>query len=140
MASGNPSENSLIIQAAAETRRTQRAAGTTLVSIGGLLAAIAASSCCVLPLGLFALGISGAWISTLTALAPYQPYFAVVTLTCLVAGFAMVYRRPKAACLPGSSCARPASDRFAKLSLWTATVIITAALAFPYVAPLFSET
>ncbi|MGH8610900.1 MAG: mercuric transporter MerT family protein [Gammaproteobacteria bacterium] len=140
MASGKPSENSLIIQAAAETHRTQQAAGTTLVSIGGLFAAIAASSCCVLPLVLFALGISGAWISNLTALAPYQPYFAVVTLTCLVAGFAMVYRKPKAVCLPGSSCARPASDRFAKLSLWTATVIITAALTFPYVAPLFSET
>lgn len=140
MASGNPSENSLIRQATTEARRTQQAAGKTLVSIGGILAAIAASSCCVLPLGLFALGISGAWISNLTALAPYQPYFVVVTLTCLVAGFAMVYRKPKAACLPGSSCARPASDRFAKLSLWTATVIITAALAFPYVAPLFSET
>ncbi|MDQ3566324.1 MAG: mercuric transporter MerT family protein [Pseudomonadota bacterium] len=134
------SENSLIRQAAAETRRTHRAAGKTLVSIGGILAAIAASSCCVLPLGLFALGISGAWISNLTALAPYQPYFVAVTLACLVAGFAMVYRTPKAACLPGSSCARPGFDRFAKLSLWTATVIITAALAFPYVAPLFIET
>ena len=139
MASGNPSENTLIRQAA-ETRRTHQAARKTLVSIGGILAAIAASSCCVLPLGLFALGISGAWISNLTALAPYQPYFVAVTLACLVAGFAMVYRKPKAACLPSSSCARPASDRFAKLSLWTATVIITAALAFPYVAPLFIET
>ncbi|MGH8614610.1 MAG: mercuric transporter MerT family protein, partial [Gammaproteobacteria bacterium] len=73
MASGNPSENSLIIQAAAETHRTRQAAGKTLLSLGGILAAIAASSCCVLPLVLFTLGISGAWISNLTALAPYQP-------------------------------------------------------------------
>ncbi|MGH8532938.1 MAG: mercuric transporter MerT family protein [Gammaproteobacteria bacterium] len=130
----------MIRQAAAETRRTRQAAGKTLVSLGGILAAIAASSCCVLPLVLFTLGISGAWISNLTALAPYQPYFVVVTLACLVAGFAMVYRKPKAACLPGSSCSRPASDRFAKLSLWTASVIIAAALAFPYVVPLFIET
>lgn len=140
MASGNPSEDSLIRQAAAETHRTRQATGKTLVSLGGILAAIAASSCCVLPLVLFTLGISGAWISNLTALAPYQPYFVVVTLTCLVAGFAMVYGKQKAACLPDSSCARPASDRFAKLSLWTATVIIAAALAFPYLAPLFIET
>jgi len=140
MASGNPSENSLIIQAAAETQRTRQAAGKTLVSLGGILGAIAASSCCVLPVVLFALGISGAWISNLTALAPYQPYFVVVTLTCLVSGFVMVYGKPKAACLPGSSCAKPASDRSVKLSLWTATVIIVAALAFPYVAPLFIET
>ncbi|MGH8507791.1 MAG: mercuric transporter MerT family protein [Gammaproteobacteria bacterium] len=111
-----------------------------LASIGGILGAIAASSCCVLPLVLFALGISGAWISNLTVLAPYQPYFVAVTLTCLAAGFAMVYRKPKAVCLPDSSCAKPGSDRLTKLGLWTATVIIAAALVFPYVAPLFIET
>ena len=31
-------------------------------------------SCCVVPLALFALGVSGAWIANLTQLAPYQPY------------------------------------------------------------------
>ena len=38
---------------------------------GGMLGALAASSCCILPLALFTLGISGAWIANLTALAPY---------------------------------------------------------------------
>ncbi len=32
------------------------------------------------------------------------------------------------------------SDRIAKASLWTATVIIAVALVFPYMAPLFIET
>ena len=50
--------------------RTQK-----LVAAGGILGAIAASSCCIAPLVLFSLGISGAWIGNLTALAPYQPYF-----------------------------------------------------------------
>lgn len=43
------------------------------VAAGGVLGAIAASSCCVLPLVLFSVGIGGAWIGNLTALAPYQP-------------------------------------------------------------------
>ncbi len=140
MASGNPSENFLKRQAAAETHRARQAAGKALASVGGILGAIAASSCCVLPLVLFTLGISGAWISNLTALAPYQPYFVAVTLICLAAGFALVYRKPKAVCLPDASCARSGSDRLTKLSLWTAAVIIAAALAFPYAAPFFIET
>ena len=32
------------------------------MAAGGLIGALAASSCCILPLVLFALGVSGAWI------------------------------------------------------------------------------
>ena len=62
--------------------RTQK-----LVAAGGILGAIAASSCCIAPLVLFSLGISGAWIGNLTALAPYQPYFIAATLACLGYGY-----------------------------------------------------
>src|SRR3546814_16397700 len=51
-----------------------------LAATGGVLGAIAALSCCIMPLALFALGISGAWIANLTALAPYQPTVFGVTL------------------------------------------------------------
>ncbi len=51
-----------------------------LVAAGGILGAIAASSCCIAPLVLFSLGISGAWIGNLSALAPNQPYFIAATL------------------------------------------------------------
>lgn len=40
---------------------------------GVLLGAIAASSCCMLPLVLFTLGAGGPWIGYLLQLAPYQP-------------------------------------------------------------------
>jgi mercuric ion transport protein len=40
--------------------------GQQLMAAGGLLGALAASSCCVLPLALFALGVSGAWIGNFT--------------------------------------------------------------------------
>jgi mercuric ion transport protein len=110
------------------------------VAAGSLIAALAASSCCVVPLVLFTLGIGGAWISNLTALAPYQPYLVALALVFLGTGFLMVYRKPKAVCGPGVNCATPASDRIAKAGLWIAAVIIAVALAFPYLAPIFTET
>jgi mercuric ion transport protein len=104
------------------TSRTSKAqpVGKALVSVGSVVAALAASSCCVLPFLFFAFGISGAWIGNLTALAPYQPYFVIVTLGFLAAGFFMVYRKPGMVCAPGSYCAQPYSDRIAKVSLWIA--------------------
>jgi mercuric ion transport protein len=108
-----------------------------LASIGGILAALAAASCCVVPFALFMVGISGAWISNLTALEPYQPIFAVITLGFLGYGFYLVYRKPKAACAEDSYCAKPSSGRTTKIGLWAATVVVIIALGFPKLAPLF---
>jgi mercuric ion transport protein len=60
--------------------------GPMLMAVGGLLGALAASSCCIFPLVLFGLGVSGAWIGNFTQLAPYQPCFIAVTLVFLVGG------------------------------------------------------
>ncbi len=120
--------------------RSDRAVRQGLMAVGGVLGALAASSCCIVPLGLFSVGATGAWIGNLTALAPYQPVFVVVTLGFLAAGFWMVYGKPKAACAEGASCARPPSDRLVKVALWSATVLVGAALAFPYVAPRLLNT
>jgi mercuric ion transport protein len=106
------------------------------LAAGGILGALAASSCCILPLVLFSLGISGAWISNFTALAPYKPYFAAGTIALLGYGYYLVYVRPKQACADGS-CARPLPNRVVKSSLWIATVLVIVALAFDFVAPLF---
>lgn len=112
--------------------------GKTLLATGGILAALGASSCCVIPFALFTLGVSGAWIGNLTALAPYQPIFLTLALACLAAGFAVVYRPPKAVCAD-PACARPVSDRVVKTGLWAGTVLVVVALAFPYIAPLILE-
>lgn len=115
-----------------ERTRDRDGSPKALLATVGLLAALGASSCCLLPFGLFLVGVSGAWIGNLTALAPYQPLFVAVTLACLAGGFFVVYRKPRAvACAEGSYCARPAPDRIAKVALWGAAVIIAAALAFP---------
>lgn len=118
----------------AADRSSGEQARARLVVAGGLLGALAASSCCILPLLLFGLGISGAWIGNLTALAPYKPYFVAGTFGVLGYGYYLVYVRAKRTCADGS-CALPVPSRIVKLGLWTATVLVIAALAFNYVAP-----
>ena len=105
-----------------------------LVAAGGVLGALAAASCCIFPLVLFALGIGGAWIGNLTALAPYQPIFIAATLIFLGTGYYLVYRRRGAACAEGKLCARPLPRRGVKLALWAATTLVASAIAVPYLA------
>ena len=105
-----------------------------LAAGGDIVGALAASSCCILPLVLFSLGIGGAWIGNLTALAPYKPIFLFATAEMLGYGFHLVYWKPKIACAEGEACARGPS-RLVKIGLWTATTLAIAAFAFDYVAP-----
>lgn len=108
--------------------------GQGLTAAGSLLGAVAASSCCVLPLVLFGLGVSGAWIGNLTQLAPYQPYFIAATVAFLGWGYWLVYRSSTVACAEG--CAQPGSIRLMKIALVAATVLVVVALGFDYLAPL----
>ncbi len=115
--------------------------GKVLFSVGGILAALAAASCCVIPFVLFVAGVSGAWIGNLTALKPYQPIFIGVALVCLGGGFYAVYRTPtRVDCVEGSYCARPASDRIAKIGLWLASVLVLGALGFSYAVRFVLDT
>jgi mercuric ion transport protein len=107
-----------------------------LIAGGGVLGAIAASSCCILPLALFSLGIGGAWIGNLAALTPYQPIFVAITAGFLGYGYYLVYWKPRNVCADGTACARPVSARIVKITLWAATILVGAAIAFPYVAPM----
>ena len=119
----------------ATTVRNDLARRQGVAAAGGVLGAIAASSCCILPLVLFSVGLSGAWIGNLAALTPYQPIFAAIALGFLGYGYWLVYRRPKVACPDGEACARPVSSKLVRVALWSATVLVAAALAFPYAAP-----
>jgi len=109
--------------------------GQKLAAVGGVIGALAASSCCILPVVLFSLGIGGAWIGNFTQLAPYQPYFIAATLAFIGTGYWLSYRSSKAACAAGEACARPLPNRLVKIALIAATVIVIAAWAFDYVAP-----
>ena len=110
----------------ADGRRQQR-----LMAAGGLFGAMAASSCCILPLVLFGLGVSGAWIGNFTRLAPYQPYFIAATIGFLGYGYWLVYRSSKLACADGEAC------RLVKATLILAMILVVAALGFDVLAPVF---
>lgn len=111
-----------------------------LAAIGGILGALAASSCCIAPLILFSLGIGGAWIGNLTVLAPYKPLSIAGTAVVLGYGFYLVHWKPRRACTNNAACARPIPNRLVQLALWIATALVIAAFAFDYLAPLLLPT
>ncbi|HET7101691.1 MAG TPA: mercuric ion transporter MerT [Terriglobia bacterium] len=103
--------------------------------IGGL-AAILASTCCLGPLVLVMLGVSGAWIGNLTVLEPYRPFFIGAALVALFLAYRRIFRPPQA-CKPGEVCALPQVRTAYKVMFWVVSVLVLIALAFPYVMPLF---
>ncbi|RLA33014.1 MAG: mercury transporter MerT [Gammaproteobacteria bacterium] len=109
----------------------------SLLAVGGVIGALLASSCCIAPLLLLTLGVSGAWMGNLTAMAPYQSYFITATLLFLGAGYWYVYWKPKKACEEGSYCASPKSDRVIKIALWFATALVALALGVNFILPYF---
>ncbi|KRE87496.1 mercury transporter MerT [Rhodanobacter sp. Soil772] len=104
--------------------------------IVALLAAIGASVCCVVPLLLVLLGISGAWIAQLTALDPWRPWFIAATLLCLGLAFWTLYG-PSSRCRTEGVCVEPSVLRRRRFWLWVATVLIVLLLLFPYVVGWF---
>src|ERR1700741_3437315 len=120
-----------------DTRSANMQHQQRLMAAGGLVGALAASSCCILPLVLFGLGVSGAWIGNFTRLAPYQPYFIAATLLFVASGYWLVYRSGTRTCAEGGVCARPLPSRIVKAGLILATILIVAALGLNFVAPLF---
>jgi mercuric ion transport protein len=102
----------------------------------GGIAAVLASTCCLGPLVLVALGISGAWIGNLTALEPYRPIFIGVALVALFFAWRSIFR-PAHDCKPGEVCAVPQIKAAYKIIFWVVAALVFVALVFPYIMPLF---
>ncbi len=102
----------------------------------GGLAALLASTCCLGPLVLITLGVSGAWISNLTALEPYRPAFILAAVIALFYAWRRI-RRPAAHCEPGQVCAVPRVNRSYRMLFWVVTALVAVALGFPLIAPWF---
>jgi len=118
-----------------DVRQVNKISRATLV--GGAVAAILSSLCCLGPLVLVTLGMSGAWIGNLAALEPYRPFFIGVALVCLVLAYRPIYRAPAAeTCEPGTLCALPHTHRLYKRMFWVVATLVLAALVFPYLMPL----
>lgn len=107
----------------------------TALAAGGL-AAILASACCLGPLLLVSVGLGGAWLSNLTSLEPYRPWFIGLALLALLLAAKRIYRS-EADCRPGDICALPAAQTGYKLLLMVVAALVLFALTYPSIAPLF---
>jgi copper chaperone CopZ len=87
---------------------------------GAAAVAVAASVCCVLPVVLVSLGITGAWIGSLSALAPFKPYFIGASL--LLLGYAG-YREYRMAARPDCACDTIVSNKTRRIVLGGATML-----------------
>lgn len=108
-----------------------------LAVLSGFLAAVLASSCCLGPLLLVSLGVSGAWIGNLKALEAWQPLFITLAVAFIAVGLWRVYSNPRRACLENSSCDSPIPNRMMKFVLWISVVLVLAALTMDMWAPFF---
>lgn len=85
---------------------------------------------------LFSLGIGGAWIANLTALAPYKPYFAAIAGALILSGFISMRRRRRRACDANGYCASARSKWVTTVALWTSTLLVVVVLLWPYLLPI----
>lgn len=104
--------------------------------IAGGISALLASACCLGPLVLIMLGISGAWIGSLTLLEPYQPWFMGAAAIALVVAGRRIWR-PAVACDVGQVCERLMVNRSYKVLFLLVVLLLGISLAFPWIAHWF---
>lgn len=102
---------------------------STLSALGAVIAAVLGSACCWLPLLLIAFGVSAGTVSGV--LGEHRVAFLGVSVLLLALSFYSVYRKP--GCRPDGTCSSPSPriERFNKVTVWIATVVVAAAAAFP---------
>jgi len=114
-------------------------ASMTATSVGGLVAALLASVCCIGPLVFAALGVGvgasgfvAGTASYLKGLLPYRPWFIGLTILLLGFSFSIAYRKPKAG-EPSCPACRPVSgSRPNHVLLWILTALAVALILAPY--------
>lgn len=101
--------------------------------IGAVLAAIAASTCCLGPVVFTAIG-SGALAAASTKLAMVRPLFLALTAVLLGFGFYRTYQQPDAAAACSDGSCTPGVNRKARVILWIIALVVVLFAAFPYYA------
>ncbi|MCU1224892.1 MAG: merT [Edaphobacter sp.] len=103
--------------------------------VGGVLAGIGASACCVGPLLLLSLGIGGAWIGNLTALEPYRPVFIVLVLLFLGLAFRKLYL-VRQSCDSEANCSTDRTRTSQRIVFWIVAPLLLGLVAIPWLMPL----
>jgi len=123
--------------AAAATPTTTTGASQWLAGVGiaGGLLAVVASSCCVIPLALAALGAGAGILGGLAFLAEWRDPFLVLSLAAVAGSWVAWRRRQAPACASGPSCAAANRSRGTLTLLICATLVVTTAGSWGYIEP-----
>ena len=125
------------------------------LSLGLLMVAVTssllASTCCLFPLVLVLLGITGAWMVHLTVLKPWVPLLSVIALVALLWSGYLLFRPVTSCTVPddvsnnvssavsgavsGDACVD--SRRVAQRIYLVSGLLVSGLLLFPVVAPIF---
>ncbi|WP_036279346.1 mercuric transporter MerT family protein [Methylocystis sp. ATCC 49242] len=100
------------------------------------LGAVVASSCCVIPLGLAALGAGAGVLGRLATIAEWRVPFLAVSALAIVGGWGAWWRTPPAPCVSGSACASPQRSRATLGLLLCASLIAMLAASWSYIDPM----
>jgi mercuric ion transport protein len=112
--------------------------GGSALTLAGI-AALLASGCCVMPLALVLIGVSGAWISQLHRLEPYSSWLAALALGSLgLAAWRLFRPAPNAgACAADEDVPCRSANVAARRWFWAIAVLTLIPLLVPLAAPLF---
>jgi copper chaperone CopZ len=100
---------------------------------GAVVAALAASLCCIGPLlfVLFGVGTFGAAVYFEIA----RPLLLAVAVLLLGVAYYWTYFRRKASCADGATCETKPVSRLTRIGLWVATFAVILFSVMPYIAP-----
>ena len=101
--------------------------------LAGVLTALGASLCCVVPQALFMLGFNGAWINDLGAFERYRLLCVVLTLVFLSVAFHQLYltRHVREPALSRAALRALTQHR---IIFWVVTILLLGLLATPWFA------
>src|SRR5882672_5073286 len=93
-----------------------------LTAVGSVVAAIAASICCIGPLVAALLGVGS--LAAASGLQKWRPVLLGVTFVLLAVAWYLTYRKPYTVpCGEAAACAAKPTAKGSKLALWIATVL-----------------
>lgn len=122
------------------SKTRQPKSSMTILSVGGLSAALLASVCCIGPLVFAALGVgigatgflAGA-AGLLKGLLPYRPVFIGLTILLLSIGFYLAYGKPQSVvCEPGEACAPGTGSGVSRAWFWIMAAVALVLILAPY--------
>ncbi len=105
--------------------------------VGGLIASLAASACCLGPIILVTLGISSAGI--VNSSETFRPLFIMVAISFLMAAFYLTYWKK----LPDeceTQCSNLKTHKRKKLALWISTFLILVSITFPELSAIATKS